>query len=226
MKKTVFTTLIICLLTSSHSFAQKTEKDSGFISTAGFSMGFFDNTKMLNNVLKEYYPEYKDFNPILQTGFTLGFGCYFKNRFSILTESFASSAPAVTKSEKQYSELRSYGSKLKFSYVFLRHGRFDFEFSTGIGVQYNSFLHTMKYVSRSNKPELALNSMNTIIPLGITWWIYKNQETATGNNAVGISIDYNIIAHKGITTVTGFSDKTNLPNISSNLLWLSVVLKM
>ncbi len=226
MKKLCLLAFLFCVLTNIDSFAQTREKNNGFISTAGFSMGFFDNTDQLNSVIKEYYPHYIDFNPVLQTGFTLGFGYYFMNRFYVMTESYASSAPAVGVHENQYSEMRSYGSKLKIGYVFWRHKNFDFEISTGIGGQYNSFLHTTKIDRSSNRPELALNSINTVMPIGITWWIYKNGKASLGNNAVGISIDYNITLHKGVTTVTGFSDKTSFPNISSNLLWLGIVLKM
>jgi hypothetical protein len=68
--------------------------------------------------------------------------------------------------------------------------------------------------------------LNTVVPLSLTWWIYKENEAHIGNRAVGISLDYNLIAHKGITTVTGFTQKAHYPNISSNNLWLSIVLKM
>lgn len=226
MKKLSFIIVCLCIFASTESFTQTHEKRNGFISTAGFSMGFFDKTSQLNAIIREHYPHYIDFNPILQTGFTLGFGYYFMNRFYVMTESYASSAPAVGVHDNQYSELRSYGSKLKIGYVFWRHKNFDFEFSTGIGGQYNSFLHTTKIDRSSNRPELALNSINTVMPIGFTWWIYKNGVASMGNNAVGISIDYNITLHKGVTTVTGFSDKTSFPNISSNLLWLGIVLKM
>ncbi len=226
MKKTAFLLIISLFAINISLFAQNKTKSSGFISTAGFTMGFFSNFDDLNASIKSYYPEYKAFNPIMQTGFTLGFGYYFKDRFSILTESFASSAPSVSSHEDQYAELRSYGSKLEISYVFYRVKNFDFEFSIGIGGQYNSFLHTVKDEREEYKPNLALSSLNTVVPLSLTWWIYKAKEALIGERAVGISLDYNLIAHKGITSVTGFTQKAHYPNISSNNLWLSIVLKM
>lgn len=226
MKKTAFLLIISLFLTNISLFSQNKVKSSGFVSTAGFTMGFFSNFDDLNASIKSYYPDYKDFNPIMQTGFTLGFGYYFKDRFSILTESFASSAPSMSSYENQYAELRSYGSKLEVSYIFYRVKNFDFEFSIGLGGQYNSFLHTIKDEKEEYRPNLALNSLNTIVPVGFTWWIYKAKEAHISERAVGISIDYNIIAHKGITSVTGFNQKVHYPNISSNNLWLSIVLKM
>lgn len=226
MKKAAFLLIISLFSTNISLFSQNKAKTSGFVSTAGFTMGFFSNFEELNSSIKSYYPEYKDFNPIMQTGFTLGFGYYLKDRFSILTESFASSAPSVSVHQDQYSELRSYGSKLEISYVFYRVKNFDFEFSIGLGGQYNSFLHTIKNKNEEYEPKLALTSLNTVVPLGFTWWIYKGNEAHIGNRAVGISLDYNLIAHKGITTVTGFTQKAHYPNISSNNLWLSIVLKM
>jgi hypothetical protein len=226
MKKSAFILIVSLFVANISLFAQSNVKTSGFISTAGFTMGFFSKFDDLNRTINSYYPEYKDFNPIMQTGFTLGFGYYFKDRYTILTESFASSAPSVSVHENQYSELRSYGSKLEISYVFYRYKKFDFEFSIGIGGQYNSFLNTVKDEKEGYKPNLALSSMNTIVPIGLTWWIYKEKEIYVGGRAVGISLDYNFIAHKGITTVTGFSSKAHFPNISSNELWLSIVLKM
>ncbi|MBR5254851.1 MAG: hypothetical protein IKV46_07440 [Bacteroidales bacterium] len=226
MKKTALFLIISLFATNISLFAQKKVKQSGFVSTAGFTMGFFSNFEDLNATIKTYYPEYKEFNPIMQTGFTLGFGYYWNNRFSILTESFASSAPSVSVHEDQYAELRSYGSKIEISYVFYRVKNFDFEFSVGIGGQYNSFLHTIKNEREEYKPNLALNSMNTIVPIGLTWWIYKDGIAGIGERAVGINLDYNFIAHKGITAVTGFTEKAHYPNISSNNLWLSIVLKM
>ena len=226
MKKTAILLIISLFATNISLFSQNKTKTSGFVSTTSFTMGFISNFEDLNASIKSYYPEYKDFNPIMQTGFTLGFGYYFKDRFSILTESFASSAPSVSSHEDQYAELRSYGSKLELSYVFYRVRNFDFEFSIGIGGQYNSFLHTIKNKNEEYEPKLALTSLNTVVPLGFTWWIYKENEAHIGNRAVGISLDYNLIAHKGITTVTGFTQKAHYPNISSNNLWISIVLKM
>lgn len=226
MKKSAFFLIISLLCANISLFSQEKAKSSGFLSTAGFTMGFFSNFDDLNASVKTYYPEYKEFNPIMQTGFTLGFGYYFKDRFAILTESFASSAPSVSAHEDQYAELRSYGSKLEITYVFYRVKNFDFEFSVGIGGQYNSFLHTIKDEREEYKPNLALNSLNTVVPIGITWWINKAEEAHVGQRAVGISLDYNFIAHKGITTVTGFTKKEHFSNISSNNLWVSIVLKM
>jgi hypothetical protein len=87
-------------------------------------------------------------------------------------------------------------------------------------------LHTIKDEREEYKPNLALNSLNTVVPIGITWWINKAEEAHVGQRAVGISLDYNFIAHKGITTVTGFTKKEHFSNISSNNLWVSIVLKM
>lgn len=226
MKKSILILAIICLTTNSILVAQQNVKTSGFISTTSFTMGVLSNFNDLNASIKTNYPEYKAFNPIIQTGFTLGFGYYFKDRFSILTESYASSAPSVSAHEDQYSELRSYGSKLEISYVFYRYKHYDFEFSVGFGGQYNNFLHTIKTQEEEFEPKLALTSMNAIVPIGLTWWIYKDKRAHIGERAVGISIDYNLVAHKGITTVTGFTQKAHFPNISSNDLWLSIVLKM
>lgn len=226
MKKTAILLIISLFATNISLFSQNKTKTSGFVSTTSFTTGFISNSEDLNASIKSYYPEYKDFNPIMQTGFTLGFGYYFKDRFSILTESFASSAPSVSSHEDQYAELRSYGSKLELSYVFYRVRNFDFEFSIGIGGQYNSFLHTIKDKNEKYKPNLALSSLNTVVPIGLTWWIYKENEAHIGERAVGVSLDYNLIAHKGITTVTGFTQKAHYPNISSNNLWVSIVLKM
>jgi hypothetical protein len=226
MKKLAFTLLLCCILSSNTLFSQNAVKTSGFISTASFTVGVISNFKDLNNAIKITYPEYKAFNPAIQTGFTLGFGYYFKNRFTIATESFVSSAPSVSAHENQYAELRNYGSKLEVSYVFYRYRNFDFEFSIGLGGQYNSFLHTIKNKNEKYEPKLALTSLNTVVPLSFTWWIYKENEAHIGNRAVGISLDYNIIAHKGITTITGFTEKTYFPNIESNALSLSIVLKM
>ncbi len=226
MKKIILVATILYFATATNLFAQKAIKPSGFISTAGFSMEFFSNFDNLNSSIKEVYPEYKEFTPYIKTGFSLGFGYYFKDRFYLLTESYASSAPAVSVHENQYSELRSYGSKLEFSYIFCRYKKFDFEASVGFGGQYNSYLHTIKDNLGEFRPNLALSSLNTIVPIGITWWIHKGEEAHIGERAVGISLDYNIIIHKGITTVTGFTEKTYFPNIESNALSLSIVLKM
>jgi hypothetical protein len=226
MKKSILILAIICLTTNLNLVAQQNVKTSGFVSTASFTMGVLSNFKDLNTSIKASYPKYKAFNPFIQTGFTLGFGYYFKDRLSILTESYASSAPSVSAHEDQYSELRSYGSKLEIAYVFYRYKHYDFEFSVGFGGQYNNFLHTIKNEEEEFEPELALTSMNAIVPIGLTWWIYKDKQAHIGERAVGISIDYNLIAHKGITTVTGFTEKAHFPNISSNDLWISIVLKM
>lgn len=226
MKKLAFTLVLFCLLSSNSLFSQNIVKTSGFISTASFTVGVISNFKDLNNAIKITYPEYKAFNPAIQTGFTLGFGYYFKNRFTIATESFVSSAPSVSVHENQYAELRNYGSKLEVSYVFYRYRNFDFEFSVGFGGQYNNFLHTVKDENETYRPNLALSSMNSIVPIGLRWWIYKDGVPYIGGRAFGLSLNYNIIAHKGVTTVTGFTSKAHFPNISSNSLWISIVLKM
>lgn len=226
MKKIRLIAVIFCLFSFTNIFAQNGINTHGFISTAGFSMGLHTNLDDLNTSIKESFPEYKEFNPLIQTGFMLGFGYYFKDRFYISTESFASSAPAISANENQYSEIRSYGSKLKFSYVFYRYQKHDFEVSVGLGGQYNSFLHTIKNEKGEYRPNLALSSLNTHLPIGLTWWIHKGKEAHVGERAVGISFEYNMHLHKGITTVTGFTSKTHYPNLPSNDLCLSIVLKM
>ena len=202
--------LVFCLISTINA----QEKTRGFFITGGIGMGFIHNVGNLNNSLGQFDPQYKDLGNI-EANYKIGAGFYFFDKLSIKYE-LAVSDMFFVMEDHQYTELNSGSAILSAGYVIYRHSSYDLELNAGVKFEGSSLLHTREVAGVVNS--LSIQSWNTLMPVGITWWIYPSGKASMANRAIGINLSYDILLSKEGVRYAGLKTNAPYPSFHSNSL--------
>lgn len=218
MKRLVFATICCSLLFMCNVNAQKKFKMSLLSS---INAGFIDNSGKSNSDLKKIYPDFNE-GSISQASLSIGYNFNFCKNYN--AEFNMDYILGNSGNKKQFKSLYGGGFNLLFGYTFLKKEGFEIDANTGCKLSFDNFSYNRKNDDNTIS-SLNLSSMNTFIPVGITYW-FTSKALETKSRAVGFRLTYNFLVARSFAQFTGLNARTDITCPTSSSLWFGVIFKI